>query len=102
MQALLTLAPPVAHVRLDGQFTYEAHRAFKEATTPALEDAAISQIEIDFALVSYLDSAALGMLLLLNERAGSKTVRLVNAKGTVRSVLEIANFGKIFEIEYTG
>jgi len=102
MQALLTLAPPLARVRLDGNFTYEAHRGFKEATQPALDDAAVRQIEIDFGAVGYLDSAALGMLLLLNERAAGRQVRLVNVKGTVRSVLEIANFGKIFEIDYAG
>ncbi|WP_255991480.1 STAS domain-containing protein [Chitinolyticbacter albus] len=100
MQALLTLAPPLAHIRLDGNFTFEAHRTFKEATTPALDHSAVKQIEVDFADVGYLDSAALGMLLLLNERATGRQVRLINVKGTVRSVLEIANFGKLFDIDF--
>jgi len=48
----------------------------------------------------YLDSSALGMLLLLKERAGAagKDLALVQCKDTVRQVLEIACFTKLFTI----
>ncbi|GAA5786746.1 STAS domain-containing protein [Chitiniphilus shinanonensis] len=99
MQATLLLNPPVARVQIHGHFTFEGHRQFKEATTAALAESGIETVEIDFAGVDYLDSAALGMLLLLNERAGGRRIVLRHAGGTVRSVLDIANFGKIFEID---
>ena len=55
---------------------------------------------IDLAGVDYLDSSALGMLLLLRDRAAaaSKAVSLENCRGNVRQVLDIANFGKLFKI----
>ena len=50
--------------------------------------------------VQYIDSAALGILLLLRDRATSlnKQVELHNLQGTAKEVLEIANFQKIFTI----
>ena len=51
--------------------------------------------------VDYLDSAALGMLMLLHERAkeANKLVTLLNASGVASQVMEIANFSKIFNIK---
>lgn len=45
-------------------------------------------------------SSALGMLLMLKQRAEHKmrTIALVNCKGTVRNILEIANFNKLFTV----
>jgi len=87
-----------AFLGLNGNFTFEFHREFKQATTTVLENPGVSEIEVDFSAVDYMDSAALGMLLLFNERAAGKKITLINCKGTVKSVLDIANFGKIFEI----
>jgi anti-anti-sigma factor len=60
----------------------------------------IRELEIDLGKVEYLDSSALGMLLLLRERAENsrKRVMLSNCRGTVKQVLDIANFGKLFRI----
>jgi anti-anti-sigma factor len=57
-------------------------------------------VDVDLGEVAYLDSSALGMLLMLRDKAKSagREVRLVNARGSVRQVLEIANFGKLFAI----
>ena len=41
----------------------------------------------------------IGAALLLKERVGSKPVILSNAKGTVKSVLEIANFHQLFTMK---
>lgn len=98
MQAALTFETRKAHIALSGNFTFEAHRDFKEATSGALSHEGLTEIEIDFDGVDYLDSAALGMLLLLNERAGGRKITLINCRGTVKAVLDIANFNKIFEI----
>ena len=86
-------------IMLSGNFTFESHREFKQATTAALEVPGLTELEMDFSAVDYMDSAALGMLLLLNERANGRKVTLLNCRGMVKAVLEIANFGKIFEIK---
>lgn len=98
MKATFTPQGQKAMIALEGSFTYESHREFKAATTNALTLEGLTEIEIDFSGVDYLDSAALGMLLLLNERAGGRKITLVNCQGTVKAVLEIANFNKVFEI----
>ncbi len=59
------------------------------------------EIAINFKQVDYLDSSALGMLLLLREKseAAGKSVSLIGLQGMVKQVLEIANFGKLFSIQ---
>ncbi|HCV16887.1 MAG TPA: anti-sigma factor antagonist, partial [Alteromonas sp.] len=59
-----------------------------------------SLITLDFCKVLYLDSAALGMVVLLKKRAKANgcDVEIVNAKGTALEVLEIANFDKMVTI----
>lgn len=98
MRAVLSFENNKACIALSGNFTFEAHRDFKEATANALAHEGIASIEINFDQVDYLDSAALGMLLLLNERAGGRKIALVNCRGTVKAVLDVASFGKIFQI----
>ncbi|KPC54102.1 STAS domain-containing protein [Amantichitinum ursilacus] len=99
MHAALKLEQNIAQIQLNGHFTFEAHRDFKQVTQEALDNPSVTALTLDFAGVDYMDSAALGMLLLLNERAGGRRITLVNCKGTVKAVLDIANFGKIFDIK---
>jgi len=54
---------------LSGRFDFNVHREFKEAYMAVLNDSVALAIEIDLAAVDYLDSSALGMLLMLRERA---------------------------------
>lgn len=83
---------------LQGRFDFHTHRDFRGAYEQALEDATTREIVIDLGGVDYLDSSALGMLLLLRERAESlgKSVSLARMQGTVKQVLDVANFDKIF------
>lgn len=100
METNLTIADSRALIRLQGRFDFNAHREFRDAVDNALRDAAAKEIQVDLGGVDYLDSSALGMLLMLRDKArgGSKTVSLVNCRGAVRQVLDIANFSKLFTI----
>lgn len=84
---------------LSGSFTFDAYRDFKAEYTPILDSGNFKEIEIDLGGVEYLDSSALGMLLLLKERIGNKPIVLSNSRGTVKSVLEIANFHQLFTMK---
>jgi len=90
-----------ACIDMTGRFDFQVHRDFKDAYAPLLDNAAVREIEIEMSEVNYMDSAALGMLLLLSERANAanKLVVLANASGTVSRVLEVANFSNIFNIK---
>lgn len=87
-------------IALAGRFDFSSHRNFRSAYTAALAEGAAKEIVIDFARVEYMDSAALGMLLLLRQGAeeARKTVTLRGATGSVAKVIEIANFGKLFKL----
>lgn len=87
-------------ISMSGRFDFQIHREFKEAYTALLNNDAVREIKIEMGKLEYMDSSALGMLLLLNERAKAvnKSISLLNASGMVAQVLEVANFGKLFNI----
>jgi anti-anti-sigma factor len=90
----------IGSISLKGRFDFNAHRSFREAYDPLLQDAAISVITVDLASVEYMDSSALGMLLMLRDRckAVNKSARLARPNHTVLQILDIANFAKLFDI----
>lgn len=89
-----------ARILMTGRFDFQVHREFKDAYSALLVNAGVHEIEVEMSRVDYLDSSALGMLILLNERAkeAKKTIVLLNASNVVAQVLEVANFSKIFNI----
>lgn len=89
----------VASISLRGKFGFSEHREFRQAVKEMLA-ASCTTLEIDFAGVDYLDSSALGSLLLSREEANQagKAIILVNCRGTVQQVLDIANFQRLFTI----
>lgn len=90
----------LAIVAMSDRFDFQVHRKFKEAYVPILADSAIHEIEIEMGRLVYMDSSALGMLMLLRERAlaVNKSVRISNPSKVVMQILEIANFSKLFKI----
>ena len=100
MQASVTKDSGKATIKLMGRFDFNTHREFRGAYEPLVGDADARSVVVDFSAVDYLDSSALGMLLMLRDKAmaAKKTVELINVRGAVRQVLEIANFGKLFPI----
>ena len=100
MQIQNSRADGLVRIQLNGSFDFSSHRDFKAACDGAFGDAEATGIEIDFSDVDYLDSSALGMLLLARERGASngRPVRLANCRGMVADVLRIANFSKLFSI----
>lgn len=88
-----------AVIELSGRFDFNAHREFRGAMDRVL-GMEVDKVTIDMERVPYLDSSALGMLLMLRDKARTRncSVELFGANGNVRQVLEIANFGKLFPI----
>ena len=85
---------------LNGRFDFSVHREFRTSYEDALKLAGLKKITLDMAGVDYLDSSALGMLLLLNERARATNteVNISRCSSGVLKILEIANFSKIIKI----
>jgi anti-anti-sigma factor len=89
-----------ATVTLVGRFDFTLHKEFREATQRMLEENELKQIEIDLKDVDYLDSSALGILLLLKDRATQRgaQITITGCRDNIRQILEIANFNKLFNI----
>jgi anti-anti-sigma factor len=102
MSINVTIRDNVARISMSGRFDFQVHREFKDAYTAQLANAAAREIEIEMSRVDYLDSSALGMLILLNERAkeANKSITLLTPSAVVAQVLNVANFSKIFNIKF--
>lgn len=90
----------IAVIRLGGRFDFQAYRTFREAYEQELAKAEIQVLIIDLQAVQYIDSAALGILLLLRDKAQAqhKRVELRSLHGIAKDVFEVANFQKLFKI----
>ena len=99
MQASILNESGKATIKLDGRFDFNTHREFRSAYEPLVVDPSVRSV-VDFSGVDYLDSSALGMLLMLRDKLGgaNKEVALVGVRGNVKQVLDIANFAKLFQI----
>jgi anti-anti-sigma factor len=85
-------------IRVSGRFDFSAHQEFRDAYE-LLADRPRRYL-VDMRETSYLDSSALGMLLLLRDHAGGDNadVELVNCNADVRKILTISNFEQLFAI----
>lgn len=87
-------------VSLAGRFDFNAHREFRSSYEPALAAANVKTINLNLERTDYLDSSALGMLLLLKEKAQAANIEIVISAcpANIRKILDVANFGKLFRI----
>ena len=85
-------------IYVEGRFDFGAHQEFRDAYERI--DSTPRRYVVDLKNTTYLDSSALGMLLMLRDKMGgaSKEVALTGVRGNVKQVLDIANFGKLFQI----
>ncbi len=86
-------------IRITNRFDFSIHREFRDAyrdkNTPGLS------YRVDLSCAEYMDSSALGMLLLLKEHVESHKGRITLAKPSpaVNQILTLANFQQLFIIE---
>lgn len=84
-------------IAISGRFDFSCHPEFR-ASFAGLTTG--SDVIVDFASATYIDSAALGMLLLLRDRVGdARHIRIANCKGQPDQVLRIANFHRLFKYD---
>lgn len=100
MQVKVQIDNGKARLSLNGRFDFNSHREFRNAYEEAIKGYKVDDVEVDLGGVDYIDSSALGMLLLFKEKAAveNKKVILVNCHGTVLQILKVANFDKLFVI----
>lgn len=89
----------VVEIAVSGRFDFNAHQDFRAAYEN--NGSKTSAFVIDLGGTEYMDSSALGMLLVLREYCGgaSSNISIANASQDIRKLLEIANYEKLFKIK---
>ncbi len=85
-------------IAIEGRFDFSAHKEFRESYENLSEKP--QSFSVDMADANYIDSSALGMLLLLRDHAGGDQaeVEIVNCSPDVKKILTISNFDQLFKI----
>jgi len=88
-------------VHMEGRFDFDARKTFKDAMEQAIKDE--MPVVLDLEQVSFVDSSALGLLVISHQNLKSKKIPLclVNPQTYVRQVLDLANIGKMIPIYLT-
>lgn len=87
-----------ATIKINGRFDFSSHNDFRKSYKNVVLKT--GQYIVDLSSTEYLDSSALGMLLLLKEHAESQasTVKLMGFSDEIKEILTIASFDKIFTL----
>lgn len=84
---------------LPDRFDYSYHRKFDAESIPLLDNNLCKAIVLDFSKVEYIDSAAIGMIVLLQKKCTNKdkVVKIRGVHGITADILDMAHMKKIFE-----
>ncbi|MEJ2552917.1 MAG: STAS domain-containing protein [Gammaproteobacteria bacterium] len=84
-------------ISISERFDFYSHKEFRASYKDRCNS---FKYVIDLRDVKYIDSSALGMMLLLREHAqkNSGSVTIANCNPQIRKILQIANFGRLFEV----
>lgn len=97
MQSKIQKSGDAVDLLLEGRFTFTDHESFRRLIDE-LGGMAPHQCTIDLSAVSYLDSAAVGMLLLMRERLDRSKIVLKGGSSSVKELIRIAKLGTLFDI----
>mgnify|MGYP006281548813 CR=1 FL=1 len=85
---------------LQGKFTFADHANFRNVIDCVKEND-VSTLTLDLEKLEFVDSAALGMLLVAREEAQKHdvSITLVSPSGHVKKMFELSNFDSLFTIK---
>ena len=84
-----------ATLKLEGSFTYTQRKLFQD-TLKNLSTKNVEHIVVDLSQVPFLDSAALGLLMITHRQlvVDKRRLSLAHPQATVRQIIELANLHK--------
>jgi len=86
-------------VVLSGNFTFADNQKFKQMMA-ALGKTPVKAVTLDFAAVEFIDSGALGMLLLFRDDCQSRQIPMSihAAHGQVKKIFMLSKFDQLFSM----
>jgi anti-anti-sigma factor len=87
----------IVTINISGRFDFNSHRDFRASYG---DEGSNLKYVVNMGGTDYMDSSALGMLLLLRDYAGGENakVELVRCDTEIKNILEISNFQKLFTV----
>ena len=101
MNARITISPESGTLRIAGRFDLHALPAFRTAFRRLLAACEAARLVVDMAETDYMDSSAVGVLLLFRTDAEKRdrSVVLIHCNPFVRDMLHTAQFHRLFAID---
>lgn len=89
----------VLTIKIHGDFDLEVYQDFHKSYPKDMEG--VSSVVIDLSQTHYIDSPALGMLLMVRQLLGKERadITLLHPNDNVRELLEVAQFGQLMKIK---
>lgn len=86
-------------VHVSGRFDFAAQNEFRDAYHGVRAEDGVRFV-VDLSRASYMDSSALGMLLMMREYLGgdSADITLSHCSEEITNILNVANFQSLFKI----
>jgi anti-anti-sigma factor len=87
-------------IKVSGRMTHKDHKAFREILGQ-INNVGTANVRFDLARVEFMDSSALGMLLIVRDAAvqQQRGVVLKGATGQVENLIKVAKLHKYFMVE---
>ena len=87
-------------IQINGTFTFRDHDKFFEIINE-IEKLKDTKISFNMENCEFIDSAALGMLVIASDEANTRNISLAikNAKGKVKDLMMIARFDTLYNME---
>jgi anti-anti-sigma factor len=87
------------HIALSGQLTFADNQKFRKIVELA-SDSSVRSLEFDVSAMDFIDSAGLGMFLLLRDECLKRNISISihSAQGQVEKIFTISKFDQLFSM----
>ncbi|CAK0760109.1 HptB-dependent secretion and biofilm anti anti-sigma factor [Azospirillaceae bacterium] len=94
-------SPDAIEARLSGRLEFTDHDRLRDIVA-LLDGAKARRFVVDVSGLDFIDSAGLGMLLILQEEAEQKNIKLIvrGPRNDVKRSIDLAKIGEIVTIEH--
>lgn len=100
MPTSLEITGTVGRIILTGAFDFSVQDGFRQIIGETLDNKKIKDIVVDMAGVTFIDSSAIRLLLLLNKNSAAtgKSLALTNCREPLREIFSIGGFDTVLTI----
>ncbi len=101
LEVIMLKHDDILRIHLNGSCTFSHYNDFQKIIRE-VEEKRFHEVYMHLSELTYIDSSGLGMLLLMREKCQSREcgLSIVQPRGQVKKMFEIAQLGDIFRVEH--